>query len=467
VPGDGVDGVGGEDIGTLLGVRHQAPSMDGPDGDLLVGLRHAGFDAPLSADRQELTPAVPVPPFAGDQPGGQLTTDSTVVVFEDGSIPAGPVEVTVTVTKGPSPADGAYEQADLAEPSHALQPHEVRLGRLSEPKAGHATGDDTEDDTGDDKNPAAGEKPEKDSSCGCDCDCDCSDDSPEHDPASDGDQPMPGAPRPDGTGPEASSGNHPAGEQRPLPASPEHLIKPVVKPVSQTAPQTVAQTVPLAPGPDRPGPAVPDDQQSPSPTTPEPQPVPETTQLAPAPDDRNPGQDHNSGNQTPPSATSPSPPPPGDQGKGGKPDQGGDQAGAMPTLTATAGGQLTFDEGKCRRLIGVMDGMELGLTQDAVRTDNMILNESWTVMPANEAWRPANDVAGWTSNFATSVVDRNENLRMALSTFTTAMRAATEVFTDTADKAVDLTTVSFTTFVTQYPDLNTGGGQVDGPPSGL
>jgi hypothetical protein len=159
----------------------------------------------------------------------------------------------------------------------------------------------------------------------------------------------------------------------------------------------------------------------------------------------------------------------GESGSG----QGGGQGGAppdpnapLPPLTGSDGGNLTFDEAGYKKLISEMDGIELSLIDEATTTSDMTIGEQWSVLPTGQTWEPAADVNAWSMGFGAKIVTFNENLRMALSTFTVGLTAAMDVFDETDDLAL----YSFSSFVTTYPDLNIGGGQVmgsGGPPPGL
>ncbi|GAB3451613.1 hypothetical protein [Actinophytocola sediminis] len=154
----------------------------------------------------------------------------------------------------------------------------------------------------------------------------------------------------------------------------------------------------------------------------------------------------------------------GGQGAGGE-GAGGQGAGGtadpnapLPPLSGSDGGNLTFDEASYKKLISEMDGIELSLIDDAVSTNDAVITEKWLALPANQTWEPAIDVNTWTAAFGAKVVSFNENLRATFSTFTVGLTAAMEIFDETDDLAL----YPFSGFVSQYPDLNIGGGQVMG-----
>ncbi|MFD2420775.1 hypothetical protein [Amycolatopsis pigmentata] len=144
-------------------------------------------------------------------------------------------------------------------------------------------------------------------------------------------------------------------------------------------------------------------------------------------------------------------------GSGDKGSDTGGKKGLPPVKATSGGGNLTFDEGQYRKLTGVVNDMDDSLTKNAASTPTMALDVDLTVHAGNSNWGPAGDVAAWTKNFGQSVAGVNEKMRVALSLMGNALTLATMVFKDTND----LAQMDFTTFVTEFPDLNTGGGQTN------
>jgi len=197
---------------------------------------------------------------------------------------------------------------------------------------------------------------------------------------------------------------------------------------------------------------------NPQPVTPEPRPVVATNSLAPpvpVPGDTgSPGANNNISAKL----AVPQPPLPVQTTPGpAQPVPGPKKLGAV---NSAAGGQLTFDENKYKQLTGVVNDMELSVVKDATSTPDMILDAEFPLQPGGskgQHWPPATDLVNWGVGFGQSVTEQNEKLRSALSTFGIALIAAAEVFKDTDD----LTTMDYTAFVTEFPDLNAGGGQIN------
>lgn len=145
-------------------------------------------------------------------------------------------------------------------------------------------------------------------------------------------------------------------------------------------------------------------------------------------------------------------------GAGGQPGSGtGGGKKALGDLKATAGGNLTFDENQYKQLTNTVNDTELSLRKEAAQTPTMALDIDLTLKIGNTVWPPAGHVAGWTKHFGESVAGVNEKMRTTLHVFGAALNLATMVFKDTDN----LANMDFTTFVTEFPDLNTGGGQTN------
>lgn len=144
----------------------------------------------------------------------------------------------------------------------------------------------------------------------------------------------------------------------------------------------------------------------------------------------------------------------GSQGSG----TGGDGGKKTPPpVRARSGGNLTFDENKYKQLTNVINDMTTGLVKSAAQTATMALDVELALQAGNKLWHPAGHVTDWTKNFGQSVSEVNDKMRVALNTLSNALSLASTVFKDTAD----LAQLDFGTFVTEFPDFNTGGGQIN------
>ncbi|WP_165968460.1 hypothetical protein [Saccharopolyspora elongata] len=155
----------------------------------------------------------------------------------------------------------------------------------------------------------------------------------------------------------------------------------------------------------------------------------------------------------------------GKDGKGGdgKDGKGGDGKDGKPkplpaVKSADGKGNLRFNKDDWLKLLGALHDVENGLIDYATFSRYGELNGTFTAQPRDTQWGPAKDLNARASKFGGSVETVNEALRQRLSTVVNAMRWAIEVFENTDD----LANYSLNDFVTEFPDLNSGGGKMSG-----
>ncbi|SDZ56316.1 hypothetical protein SAMN05216215_11017, partial [Saccharopolyspora shandongensis] len=155
----------------------------------------------------------------------------------------------------------------------------------------------------------------------------------------------------------------------------------------------------------------------------------------------------------------------GKDGKGGdgKDGKGGDGKDGKPkplpaVKSADGKGNLRFNKDDWLKLLGALHDVENGLIDYATISRYGELNGTFRAQPRDTRWEPAKDLNARASGFGGSVETVNEALRQRLSTVVNAMRWAIEVFENTDD----LANYSLNDFVTEFPDLNSGGGKMSG-----
>ncbi|MEU6267775.1 hypothetical protein [Saccharopolyspora shandongensis] len=152
----------------------------------------------------------------------------------------------------------------------------------------------------------------------------------------------------------------------------------------------------------------------------------------------------------------------GGDGKGGD-GKGGDGKDGKPkplpaVKSADGKGNLRFNKDDWLKLLGALHDVENGLIDYAAISKYGELNGTFRAQPRDTQWEPAKDLNARASKFGGSVETVNEALRQRLSTVVNAMRWAIEVFENTDD----LANYSLNDFVTEFPDLNSGGGKMSG-----
>ncbi|MEV6233520.1 hypothetical protein AB0L88_37225, partial [Saccharopolyspora shandongensis] len=150
----------------------------------------------------------------------------------------------------------------------------------------------------------------------------------------------------------------------------------------------------------------------------------------------------------------------GGDGKDGKGGDGKDgKPKPLPAVKSADGkGNLRFNKDDWLKLLGALHDVENGLIDYATISKYGELNGTFRAQPRDTQWVPAKDLNDRAGTFGGSVETVNEALRQRLSTVVNAMRWAIEVFENTDD----LANYSLNDFVTEFPDLNSGGGKMSG-----
>ncbi|QWF82756.1 hypothetical protein [Amycolatopsis sp. CA-230715] len=151
----------------------------------------------------------------------------------------------------------------------------------------------------------------------------------------------------------------------------------------------------------------------------------------------------------------------GDKKDGDKKDGDGKDKKPKP-LPAVKGpggsGHLRFNKDDWNKLMSAFNTLNISLVDDATTNkEDGILGADFQVQPKSD-WQPATKLNTWATGFGNSVVKVNDELHTRVDKFVSAMSWATEVF----EKTDDLANYGLNEFVTEFPDLNSGGGKMGG-----